>query len=700
MKKTKRLASVLALLLAALMLFSSCAISYKEADPTEYVQLVNGFDFRNFKLDAEIEKMVVKDEDVATHINKLLFALREKSETAVNQPGAFDLYDTLSIRTLVYDKDGNLISTDSNFSIADSKTPTDENGRLTLSSDKALYLGYGVGLNTGLMKALEDKLFLNPEDVYLLQNYRIEGKNVSGLESGALGAIPVIGYVSYSATYKKGNTTHDASGRVDAATPMHFEKIGADIAVNGEGAGNKYDEIIYLGLKELIERQASVEDKQIKPTTGKGKDNALTIKVFPTANAEALEDASLYGDRSTAIAYDINFEDLSSSENYAEGTITVYLQGSIDFTSEAVTPGAFVTTYTYPEDSEGTYKVGTTTKKLKDAGECTVYTYITERAPYTRPEYNADTVKNKLNFTTDKTEDNEVIEEYEASIMKELQDACDAITKEKAKAALWTALLKNTKLIKDPVANIKAFQNEIIDLAKANYYDGGLCYQTQKDKNGNVIGYLYDDFNDYLKTFYRSYQTQHPNGDTTSKLTREEIDNDLYARGRELVKESLIVYYLADQIGCRYTDAELLAMAEKRGTAWAEEQIKAGREYIIESNSVETLSKQYSDAKKKEQFFKNNEVKSFEEYLAKLLERYSEAYGQEFKSWTAFAETVYPDDAYNWENYVEAMQGEETLYGTYHYEVVLEKIYEANLNNLADSYKEIAYDANKVAAAK
>jgi hypothetical protein len=83
-----------------------------------------------------------------------------------------------------------------------------------------------------------------------------------------------------------------------------------------------------------------------------------------------------------------------------------------------------------------------------------------------------------------------------------------------------------------------------------------------------------------------------------------------------------------------------------------------------------------------------------------LLDKYSEAYGQEFKSWTAFAETVYPDDAYNWENYVEAMQGEETLYGTYHYEVVLEKIYEANLNNLAESYKEVAYDANKVAAAK
>ena len=42
------------------------------------------------------------------------------------------------------------------------------------------------------------------------------------------------------------------------------------------------------------------------------------------------------------------------------------------------------------------------------------------------------------------------------------------------------------------------------------------------------------------------------------------------------------------------------------------------------------------------------------------------------------------------------MQGEENLYGTYHYEIVLEKIYEENLDNLASAYKEIAFDATKV----
>ena len=703
MKKTRRLLSVLALLMAALMLFSSCAISYKEVNPGDYVQFVDGFDFKSFKLAAEtkIEQMIVKDEDVEAHINKLLFALREEVKNSegkphVNQPGPFNKYDTLSIRTVIYDKDGKLVAYD--FS-TDSKTPKNEDGTLNLTSDKALYLGYGTGLNTGLMQTLEEALYLSAEDVLLMQNYLVVGKNVGGSKTGALGAMPAIGFVSYSTTYKKADgNDHDApKGKITAATFKHFEKIGNDIAADGAGKGDKYDEILYLGLKELIERQASIDGKQITPAATTGKDTALTIKVYPTATGIP-EEEGLFGDKSTAIAYDINFEDPSATTGFSEGTITVWLQSTIDFTFDAVTPGAFVTSYTYPDDAAGNY-VSDSSKKLKDAGECSVYVYITERAPFTRPDYNADTVKNKLEFATDKTEDAEVIEEYEASIKSELQEKCDAITKKAAKEALWEALMANTKLIKDPVRNIKNYRREVIDAAKANYYDGGLSLKTQTDKNGNVIGYYYDDFDHYLTvTFYPSFQQQYNNGDTTYKKNRQEIDDDLYARGRELVKLNLVTYYLADLFDCRFTDAELLEMAQKRGAAWAQEQIKSGRDYIIETNTVEKLSSQYTDKTKREQFFKTNEVESFEEYLEKLLGQYSEAYGETFENWEQVAKKIYPDDYLDWEDYVEYMQGEESLYGTYHYELVLEKLYEANLANLEESYEEAAYDANKAAS--
>lgn len=701
MKKTNRIISIVALLLAALMLFSSCAISYKGADPSEYVQLAAGFDFKNFKLDTTIDKMVVKDEDVTAHINMLLFELREavkngKGEEDVNQPGPFNKYDTLSIRTILYDKDGNLVTHD--FAL-DSKAATNADGTLNITGEKALYLGYGDGLNTGLMAALEKAMFLSPESALLAQNHIIGGKNISNLATGALGAIPALAYVSYETNYKKADgTSHAATGgKVTAATIKHFEKIAADMETDGVGAGNAYDEILYLGLKELIERQASVEGKQIKPSSTTGTEAALTIKVYPTAQKDSIPDSD-FGEKSTAIAYDYDFED--GGEDYSEGTIKVWLQGTIDFTSSASEPGAFVTTYTFPSDEKGTYKVGTTTKEMKDL-ECSVYVYIRERAPYTRPDYNADTVKNKLNFETDKTADADVIAAYEASIKEDLQKKCDALTKAAAKEALWTALTAKTTLLKDPVRNIKNYVREVIESAKLNYYGDGTTAGLDQRKN-SAGAYVYDDFEDYLITDF--YVKTDADGKYIRFNSRKEVENDLYAEGRNLVKANLLIYYLADQLGCRYTDDELLAMAQTRGAAWAKEQIEAGRDYLLEMGTVEYLEKQYPDTKatasatktRKEQLFESWEAKSYEECLQKMLENYGEMYGETFATWDDFAKAAYPDDAYTWKDYVEAMQGEENLYGTYHYEIVLEKIYEENLDNLASAYKEIAFDATKV----
>ena len=71
-------------------------------------------------------------------------------------------------------------------------------------------------------------------------------------------------------------------------------------------------------------------------------------------------------------------------------------------------------------------------------------------------------------------------------------------------------------------------------------------------------------------------------------------------------------------------------------------------------------------------------------------------YGENFASWDEFAKAAYPDDAYDWEDYVEYKQGRENLYGIYHAEVVMAKLLELNAANVAASYKEIAFDATKV----
>ena len=71
-------------------------------------------------------------------------------------------------------------------------------------------------------------------------------------------------------------------------------------------------------------------------------------------------------------------------------------------------------------------------------------------------------------------------------------------------------------------------------------------------------------------------------------------------------------------------------------------------------------------------------------------------YGETFETWEAYAKAAYPDDAYDWEDYVEAKQGKENLYGIYHAEVVLSKLVELNADNVAAAYKEIPFDASLV----
>lgn len=697
MKKTKRIVGVTALLLAALMLFSSCAITYRKADSAKYVSISNGFDFKNFKLTTEIDKMVVTDEDVEEYINKQLFGYREaklmgNGKPDVNQPGEYANYDILTIRTVLYDKDGNLMQEKNDF-VLGSKASTEDDGTIVLGSEQSLYLGYGIGINEGLMASLEDKLFLHPEDAYLAQNQLVEYNNVGGVTAGALGAMPAVGYLTYEAKYysNEDSTSTSVAKTSGTVAPMHFDRIGEVLSDDGK---NSYEEILYIGLKELIERQAKIEKKQITPSTTK----ELTITVYPVA--DGVPEDAVFDATNTAIAYDMDFE--KQETNYRKGIVTVKLHGTVDFSSAAKVPSAFITTYTYPEDASGTYtvKVGGKSETKDLAGtECTVYTYVIERAPYDRPAYNAETIKSKdyLGFETDKTGEDEVKAAYETSIRERLQKACDALAEEAVKKALLAQIMANTTLVKDPVRNIKNYVNSVINQARDEYISGG--YRDKTNANGE---YLYDDFEDYLTTSYT--HKKDAEGNTIRFESLKAIKDDLYAEGRELVKENMLIYYLADQLGCRIDNDTLLAMAKERGAVWAKEQIEAGRAYIEAMYTVENLKKTYPDTlaastdtmTKKEQLFETWGADSYEDCLAKQLAYYGEMYGETFESGKDYAKAAYPDDAYDWKDYVEAKQGKENLYGIYHAEVVLAKLLELNAANVAQSYKEIPFDAGLV----
>ena len=687
MKKTKRFIGVTALLLAALMLFSSCAITYRDVDSSEYVKLADGFDFKSFKLTAETERMVVTDDDVAAYINKQLFALREakkddNGQPVINQPDEYAKYDVLTIRTVLYDKDGNLVK--NGFALGTKADPATD-GTIVLGSEQALYLGYGAGINSGLLEKLEQEMFVPG---VLAQNQHVKYNNVGGVAESPLGAMSAVGYVTYSSTYAKNNQSYTA-GNVTKVFPIHFDKIAADIAVNGEGE-NDYEELIYLGLLALVEQQKDVEAKQVTPSLTKD----LTITVYP--KGEEIPADFVQDETNVAIHYNIDFADTAKSE-FKQGTVKVKLQGTVDFTDSAITPAAFITTYTYPEDSTETYKVGTETKELKGT-ECTVYTYVIERAAYDRPDYNADTVKNKLGFETAETEDAKVVEAYEANIHERLQKACDALAEEAVKSVLLSQVMANTTLLKDPVRNIKRYVKSVIAEARETYISGG--YREKTNANG---GYVYDDFEDFMISTYYTHKKD-ADGKTIYFASLKAVKEDLYAEGRDLVKENLLIYYLADQLGCRLDDDTLLAMAQERGAVWAKEQIEAAREYLLSSNTVEALKSSYPDSyasttdtkTQKQKLFESWGADSYEDCLAKQLAYYGEMYGQDFASWEEFAKAAYPDDAYSWKDYVEAKAGRENLYGIYHAEIVWEKIFELNATNVVASYKDIPFDSTKV----
>ena len=690
MKKTKRIVGVAALLLAALMLFSSCAVAYRKADPAEYVKFVDGFDYANFKLSTKIDRMIVKDSDIAAHVNTELFKKREAITTGdgINKPGAYTPYDTLTIRTILYDKDGNMVKTD--FALGN-KASTGDDGTVVLGSEQALHLGYGEGINSGLLAEIEDKLYLHPEDTYLAQNLLVAYNNIGGVAASGLETMPAFGYLTYSTTFNE-----KAGDKITTVAPVHFDEIAVELASLGENAKNDYYQAIYLGLQKLIEQQKDVKGKEVTPSLTK----ELNIEVYPVGwdVSKAVTD-----ENHTFIEYNLDFSDAKDGKEYCQGTITVKLQGAINFTLDATAPSAFISSYTFPEGTSGTYTVtnadGTTANKDYAGTECTVYTYVIERAAYSRPDYNAETIKNVLGFKTEKTADDEVIKEYEESIRARLQKACDALAEEAVKEALLAQAMANTTLLKDPVRNIRNYVNEAINAAKETYVSGG--YREQTNSAG---GFVYDSFETYLtKTYYKDKKMD-AEGNYITFESLEAVKEHLYAEGRTLVKENLLIYYLADLMGCRISDDQLLAMAQERGAAWAKEQIAANREYITTTYTEENLKKSYPDSyantsdtkTQKDQLFESWGATSYADCLAKQLAYYSELAGQNFATWDEYAVAAYPDDAYDWEDYVEAKQGKENLYGIYHAEVVLERLFELNAKNIAEAYNEIAFDASLV----
>ena len=660
MKKTRKLICAVAMLLAALMLFSACSLNYGKVDPAEYVKFKDGFNLKNIVID--INKMKVEDDDVTAYIEKLLYDNRKEVEMT-DKTGPLSLYDVLSLRTFVYDDKGNLV--EHNFGINSKATDLKE-GEIALHDGKILSLGYGGGLNTGFLAELENSLFLEAETPFKYEEHAIIYNNI-GIKAAAINSMPLIGYVTYTSKYSKDSALDTTGKSVTTASPIHFGKL-AEKDLPGT---NSYDEAIYLGLQELFD-YLEEKGETMTPSTTK----TIKIRVYPTAKgvpADAVNTAT-----SVNVAYDIDCSNLVDGTSYKEAEITVKLVGTV--AQDISGDGAAIVSYTYPSDDTTEYTTASGAKEKRAGKKCDVYVYFENKTAYERPEHDKTFIIDTLKFETELTDEEDIIDAHRESIRKELQDACDEKAKKQAISRLWDKAVENAQLIEVPKANVKKYVKEQMDYAKAMYYDYG--YSS-----------IYETFESFMTKYY--YTKEGDDGKDITFPTLDAIEEDLWKDGQKLVLKNLLVYYIADQLDIRYTDAEVLAMMQEKGAVWAKEQIEAARKEILDTYTVEKLKSTYPDTKKnptdkktqKEELFAEYGATSYEDCLAKMLAETKCA------SWEEFAKKYYPDDSANWETYVENF-GEEYLHGVYHAEAVQAKLYEVNFGAGNVEYKDVPYKAS------
>lgn len=641
MKKT-RLISAVALLLAALMLFSACSINYRTVDASKYVHLSEEA-YKNLKI--TLDRPVVDADDVTEYINKMLYndykvAKGEAEGGGKDQPGAFAKYDVLTYRLFLYDNAGKVV--EHNFAVA-SKTDTTA---ATISVSEYPYLSLGYGLNKGLKAEIESKLLSSG---VLFQSVNSADNNIGSTAAGALSRVPVVAYLTYTSNYasSSANGSVDTAGSKDNSSikPIHLEPY-----FNKETVGeNDFNEAIYLGLKQVIENQvANDPENLVKP----GKDNVITINVYPKGT-EIPSNAKV--DAKTAhISYNLDFLKNTTTPDYRRGEIKVTFNAAVTMRDDSADAGAFKVEFTYTADNsttdaDGNFKTEAgNVVKAADA-KCTAWVYVQSRQAYTCPEYNADFITNTLKFTTTEAD---VVAAHRESVRKTLQDACDAEVAAAAKKAIWDAAASATTMIKEPKRNIKNYVKGVLTQYKTYYYDYG--YKNQTTADGTPY---YKDFEEFLVTMY-----------SVSGVTYDSqaaIENALYNEGKEIVKKNLLAYYLADVMGIRYTTEQMDAMIVEKGAAWAASVVNEIRRTLNKTLGESTAP---------------------EDVQAAASEILSYYYNSTTGGYYITAADI-TDNFVTWETYL-AMYGEENLYGAYHVDLVAEKLYELNVNNITYTTKD------------
>lgn len=699
MKKTRKILSLTALLLAAVTLLTSCGINYRTANAADYVS-VGEAGYKNLAVSAN--KTVISDED----INKMMFQLQYDNKTAVtetNDDGIIKAFDVVSLRLGVYDSTGKAVF--SQFGLDSSKyNGTDSSGNKTYTlaavSGLSLPVGYGeyaisdvklsdsITLSAEFLRTVEDALLGAQVNDHKLEDRWDTTSTTEGAVNSKM-AVPFKGFfsVSYTASYFK-NTTDTTATPGGSAAPVTIDTY---VYEGKEKGTNSYEEAIYLGLQKYAETY------DIYCRGSQSSALPITVNVVPTAN-EGTEALPTGDANAVYIYYDLDFEDTSKGTTYRKGGIaTTVLFAYSPYDQDLSEDGErFAQPLT---DDEGKLLTWTDDKEK----EYTVRIFVEKRTPYKLAELTADLIK-KAEHADHMDDLTGSVEELLAKYKAHLQAEADREAELAAMDALWKKAMAaaSTDGKKSSASFAKDYRNEMINSLKVYYYDYGWSY-------------VYDSFEEYVvrtvdtsdsyKDLREAYlDTVNSNGEkklpleykegSTTEYTKASIKASyrlvkdmFYQDGLVVAKERALTYVLADQLGVRLTDSELkakLADIVKEANDEAYETIRdmctvdAGEEETDVKTELKNALVNYgADSTKVGKL-------SVKELAAAYLDS---IYGVDTLEELKEKELVTEESYLN-------VNDKETLFGAWQLNAVKEKLLESNKDGV--TYVEIDTDGNKL----
>ena len=595
MKKTRKILSLVALLLASVTLFTACGVNYRTADAADYVT-IGEKGYKNVAL--SVNKTIITERD----IDKALFALRFENKTEIKEDatdGKVKQYDVVDLRLAIYDDKKNLVF--SQFGIDATKYNEKDSNKKPLYTvapvgGLSLAIGYGefahkeITLDSGskltlpveFLKGLENALYPSENAGLKAEDHQIKGlwKDKEKTQVAVDTPVPYLdGFftVTYTPGYEKDGVTNPgtSTGPVTIDTYMYEGK---------EQGTNSYTEAIYLGLAKYAEKH---------DLYCKGNGSPILIHVVPTASTEALPE----GDASSVyIKYDLDFEDPKKT-NYKAGTISTSLvfayiihdtagEGAAEPLLAKPIPGADGKELTWTPGStyEGEYKSGTTTEKM--AGKTfTVRAYIEKRTAYDFATEDADVAKLiKEKGGHDHIEgltgtDADVISKYRDHLMEEMQEAADEDARLTAMTLLWQQAVKLSSADgkKSSHSFAKAYRNDEVEYLKYLYYDMGYSGRYDSFKEF-AVSYANMGYDSHYTALLESYLTpdkdgkyklpleKNDKGENTRasiKAAYKQLESIFYQEGLKVAKERALTYLLADLLGVRLDEDALQAKLDE-----------------------------------------------------------------------------------------------------------------------------------------